>query len=89
MNSCRNELSLHLVWYTFIPFLVVLSMEVCNLMLVSKSNLQEVERRFKDALPGHKLAVSFVKSSISLAVPDNGVIVNGWKITSITSKSVN
>ena len=75
--------------YTLVPFLVVLIVEVCNLMLVPKSNLQEVERHFKDALPGHKLAVSFVKSSISLAISDNGVIVDGWKITSITSKSVN
>jgi hypothetical protein len=54
----------------------------------TKAWQKEVEKRFRDALPGHRIAVSFVKNSISLVIPDGGVTVNGWNITCTTSKSI-
>ena len=50
--------------------------------------VQALMTHFKDAIPGHKISVSFVKESISVLIPDGGIEENGWRITCTTSKVV-
>ena len=49
-----------------------------------------MKKHFKDldALPGHKIVVTFVKDSLTVSIPDGGYLIDGWKITCITSKVV-
>ena len=49
-----------------------------------------MKKHFKelDALPGHKIVVTFVKDSLTVSIPDGGHLIDGWKITCITSKVV-
>ena len=51
--------------------------------------LQVLEEHFRDAIKGDKKDVSFVKSCISVVVPDDGLFVKGWAITCTSSKTVN
>ncbi|CAI8054121.1 hypothetical protein GBAR_LOCUS29574 [Geodia barretti] len=48
-----------------------------------------LEELFKEAIKGDKKDVSFVKSSLSVAIPDEGLFVKGWSITCTTSKMIN
>ena len=52
--------------------------------------LQTLNEHYKTAeISGEKIDISFLKSSITLLIPDEGVLVKGWKITCFTSKTVN
>ena len=68
------------------PYIELKEKTFCNAIMLC---LQTVERHFKDAIQGDKVAVTFAKSCLTVGIPDDGVLARGWKITCTTSKTVN